>query len=181
MTVYLASEQKFLVPSGSPSASSSRMLRFPQHLPYPTVENYSIKPGEAIIRTDMEAGPARQRRRYTQTPSRISVRWLMNPEQFCVFEAWYKYHAKEGGEWFFITLLGGIGLSSQEARFTQQFEAKLLNGYLWEITSELEIRDRPTLTEDAMKIVMDSDYNLLLKTSDRLHDLVHRVLPIKLN
>ena len=77
---------------------------FPPHLPYPTVENYSIKPGEAIIRTDMEAGPARQRRRYTQTPSKISVRWLMNPDQFCIFEAWYKYHAKEGGEWFYIKI-----------------------------------------------------------------------------
>ena len=74
-----------------------------------------------------------------------------------------------------------MGLSNQEARFTQQFEAKLLNGYLWEITTELEIRDRPTLTEDAMAIVMDSDYNKLLKTCDRLHILVHRTLPINLN
>lgn len=154
---------------------------FPEKLPYPTTEGYAIKPGEAIVRTDMEAGPARQRRRYTQTPTKISVRWLMNPEQFCVFEAWYKYHAKEGGEWFVITLLGGIGLSSQEARFTQQFEAKLLNGYLWEITSELEIRDRPTLTEDAMAIAIDSDYTKLINTCDRLHILVHRTLPIKLN
>ena len=156
-------------------------INFPQYLPYPTVESYSIKPGEAIIRTDMEAGPARQRRRYTQTPTKISVRWLMNPEQFCIFEAWYKYFATEGGVWFVITLLGGIGLSSQEARFTQQFEAKLLNGYLWEITSELEIRDRPTLTEDETLIVIYSDYVKLMKTFDRLHILVQRTLPIKLN
>lgn len=114
---------------------------FPEKLPYPTTEGYAIKPGEAIVRTDMEAGPARQRRRYEQTPSKISVRWVMNREQFSLFEAWYKYYAKEGAEWFVITLLGGLGLLKQEARFTQQFEAKLLNGYLWEITSELEVRD----------------------------------------
>ena len=129
----------------------------------------------------MQELPQAQCTAILKTKTLFSVRWLMNPEQFCVFEAWYKYHAKEGGEWFFITLLGGIGLSSQEARFTQQFEAKLLNGYLWEITSELEIRDRPTLTEDAMSIVADSDYNKLLNTCDRLHILVHRTLPIKLN
>ena len=92
---------------------------FPKKLPYPTVEGYSIRPDEAIIRTDMESGPARQRRRYTQTPSKISVRWIMNPEQFCLFEAWYKYHAKEGAEWFVITLLGGIGLTEQDARLRQ--------------------------------------------------------------
>lgn len=101
---------------------------FPEKLPYPTTEGYAIKPGEAIVRTDMEAGPARQRRRYEQTPSKISVRWVMNREQFSLFEAWYKYYAKEGAEWFVITLLGGLGLLKQEARFTQQFEAKLLNG-----------------------------------------------------
>lgn len=56
-------------------------ITFPKRLPYPTVEGYSIRPDEAIIRTDMEAGPARQRRRYTQTPSKISVKWVMSPEQ----------------------------------------------------------------------------------------------------
>ena len=27
---------------------------FPEKLPYPTTEGYAIKPGEAIVRTDME-------------------------------------------------------------------------------------------------------------------------------
>ena len=44
-------------------------INFPKTLPYPTVQGYAIKPGEAIVRTEMEAGPARQRRRYTQTLS----------------------------------------------------------------------------------------------------------------
>ena len=150
---------------------------FPQHLPYPTTEGYAIKPGEAIVRTDMESGPARQRRCYTQTPSKISVRWVMNREQFSLFEAWYKYHAKEGAEWFYITLLGGLGLLEQEARFTQQFEAKLLNGYLWEITSELEIRDRPTLSEGALNILLDCDYEKLVLAVNRLHEYVHVTCP----
>lgn len=70
------------------------IVKFPKKLPYPTVEGYTIRPGEAIVRTEMEAGPARQRRRYTQTPSKIAVKWIMNPEQFCLFEAWYKYQPK---------------------------------------------------------------------------------------
>lgn len=154
---------------------------FPKILPYPTVDSYSIRPDEAIIRTEMEAGPARQRRRYTQTPSRISVRWIMSPEQFCLFEAWYKYYAKEGAEWFVITLLGGIGLTEQDARFTQQFEASLIAGRLWQITSELEIRDRPTVTEDAMQILLDSDFTKLESTVDKLHIFVHQSCPNKLN
>lgn len=156
-------------------------ITFPKRLPYPMVESYSIRPDEAIIRTDMEAGPARQRRRYTQTPSKIAVKWIMSPEQFCLFEAWYKYYAKEGAEWFVITLLGGIGLTEQEARFTQQFEANITAGRLWQITTELEIRDRPTITEDATLIIMDSDFQKLELSVDRLHILVHKSCPNKLN
>lgn len=156
-------------------------ITFPKRLPYPTVDGYSIRPDEAIIRTDMEAGPARQRRRYTQTPSKIAVKWIMSPEQFCLFEAWYKYYAKEGAEWFVITLLGGIGLTEQEARFTQQFEASIAAGRLWQITTELEIRDRPTIGEDATLIIMDSDFQKLELSVDRLHTLVHKSCPQKLN
>lgn len=153
-------------------------ISFPRYLPYPTIEGYTIKPDEAIVRTEMEAGLARQRRRFTQTPSKITVKWIMNREQFSLFEAWYKYHAKEGA--FLISLLGGLGLLEQEARFIKQFEASLFNGILWEITSELEIRDRPTLSEGALAILLDSDPIKLDKTVERLHQLVNHIIPYKL-
>ena len=125
----------------------------------------------------MEAGPARQRRRFTQVPSRISVRWVLRRDQFALFEAWYRWHAKEGGEWFEIELLGGVGLTIHEARFTRQFDARIRAGRLWEVTSELEIRERPVLTEDALSIALDSDLAALFATIDGLHGYVHATLP----
>ena len=92
---------------------------WPDRLPLPTIESYGIQPGEAILRTEMEAGPARQRRRFTNVPSRITVRWVMRAEQFLLFESWYRWAAAEGGAWFEIDLLGGLGLLPQEARFTR--------------------------------------------------------------
>lgn len=150
---------------------------WPTTLPLPTVQGYGIRPGEAILRTEMETGPARQRKRFTQVPSRLSVRWLMQREQFALFEAWYRWHAKEGGAWFAIDLLGGIGLTAHEARFTRQFDAKLVGRVLWEIVSELEIRERPTLSEDELAIALDSDLAALFGTIDRFHGLVHASLP----
>jgi hypothetical protein len=44
---------------------------------------------------------------------------------------------------------------------------------LWEVTSELEIRERPVLTEDALAIALDSDLSALFATVDRLHGLVN--------
>ncbi len=98
--------------------------RWPARLPLPTLEGYGVQPGEAVLRTEMEAGPARQRRRFTDVPSRIAVRWVLRPDQFALFEAWYRWVAAEGGAWFEMDLLGGLGLLPQEARFTRQFDAR---------------------------------------------------------
>jgi len=150
---------------------------WPERLPLPTIDGYGIRPGEAILRTEMEAGPARQRRRYTQVPSRISVRWIFRREQFALFEAWYRWTAKEGGAWFEIDLLGGLGLLAQEARFTRQFDARIVAGVLWEIRSELEIRERPTLSEDTMAVLLVMDAPDLLAVTDALHGFIHEKLP----
>ncbi|MBI5121345.1 MAG: hypothetical protein HZA67_10090 [Rhodospirillales bacterium] len=152
-------------------------LSWPTTLPLPTVQGYGIRPGEAILRTEMEAGPARQRKRFTNVPTRIAVRWLMKREQFALFEAWYRWQAKEGGEWFEIPLLGGLGLVTHEARFTRQFDAKLMGGVLWEISSELEIRERPTLSQDELALALESDLGLLIRDVSTFHSLLHAHLP----
>lgn len=157
------------------------MIAWPDTLPLPTVEGYGIQPGDAILRTEMEAGPARQRRRFTQVPSRVSVRWIMRRDQFALFEAWYRWQAKEGGAWFEIELLGGLGLLTQEARFTRQFQAQLLGGTLWEIRSELEIRERPVLDEGLLNLLLSEDAQGIITVSNSLYVLVHQTLPQRLN
>lgn len=156
------------------------MIAWPETLPLPTVEGYGIQPGDAILRTEMEAGPARKRRRFTQVPSRVSVRWIMRRDQFALFEAWYRWQAKEGGAWFEIELLGGLGLLTQEARFTRQFQAQLLGGTLWEIRSELEIRERPVLDEGLLNLLLSEDAQGIITASNSLYVLVHQTLPQRL-
>jgi len=156
------------------------MIAWPETLPLPTVEGYGIQPGDAILRTEMEAGPARQRRRFTQVPSRVSVRWIMRRDQFALLEAWYRWQAKEGGAWFEIELMGGLGLLTQEARFTRQFQAQLLGGTLWEIRSELEIRERPVLDEGLLNLLLSEDAQGIITVSSSLYVLVHQTLPQRL-
>ncbi len=157
-------------------------ITWPSTLPLPTVQGYGVQPGEAILRTEMEAGLARQRRRFTDVPTKVSVRWIMRRDQYAIFEGWYRWHAREGASWFAITLLGGLGLLEQEARFTRQFSSRLLaGGTLWEITSELEIRERPVLDEGALNLVLTEDINGLLAASNQFHILVNQTLPHLLN
>ncbi len=39
------------------------LITWPATLPLPTIDGYGVHPGEAVLRTEMEAGSARQRRR----------------------------------------------------------------------------------------------------------------------
>lgn len=148
-------------------------VSWPMHLPLPTIEGYVVSPQDAILRTDMDTGPARQRRRFRQTPSRVSVHWVFDEFQFATFEAWYKYKADEGGQWFVIDLRGGLGLLPHEARFTRQFEARLIHASLWDVTSELEIRDRPTLSSDALDLVLNIGAQNVVSLSEQMHTFVH--------
>ena len=156
-------------------------ITWPSTLPLPTVQGYGVQPGEAILRTEMEAGLARQRRRFTDVPTKVSVRWIMRRDQYAIFEGWYRWHAREGASWFAITLLGGLGLLEQEARFTRQFSSRLLaGGTLWEITSELEIRERPVLDEGLLNLLLSEDAQGIITAGDGLHILVHQTLPLRL-
>lgn len=156
-------------------------ITWPSTLPLPTVQGYGVQPGEAILRTEMEAGLARQRRRFTDVPTKVSVRWIMRRDQYAIFEGWYRWHAREGASWFAITLLGGLGLLEQEARFTRQFSSRLLaGGTLWEITSELEIRERPVLDEGLLNLLLGEDAQGIITAGENLHILVHQTLPLRL-
>jgi len=61
-------------------------ITWPDTLPLPTVQGYNIQPGDTILRTEMEAGLARQRRRFTNAPTKVSVRWIMRRDQYAIFE-----------------------------------------------------------------------------------------------
>ncbi len=157
-------------------------ITWPSTLPLPTVEGYNVQPGDALIRTEMDSGLARHRRRFTDVPTTISVRWIMRRDQYAIFEGWYRWHAKEGANFFTINLLGGLGLLDQEARFTRQFSSQLLaGGTLWQVQSELEIRQRPVLDEGATSIVLSEDIRGLTNAINGLNVLVHIHLPPLLN
>lgn len=161
-------------------------VAWPDTLPLPTFEGYGIEPQDSILRTEMESGPARQRRRYTQTPTRIPARWRFTAWEFALFESWFKYKAKEGGEYFSINLLGGLGMVSHEARFvgrgSSPYRAQPMrggpgDGARWIVTSALEIRERPTLSEEALEVALVEDIPGLISAIDSMDVLVNTTLP----
>lgn len=63
---------------------------WPPELPGPLLEGYALDPVEACVRTDLEAGPARVRRRTRARADQVQVRWLFTAEQFEAFRVWHE-------------------------------------------------------------------------------------------
>ena len=119
------------------------MASWPTSLPSPTVEGYGIQPQAAFIRTDMDQGPARQRRRFTTAPTHCPVRWLLTEAQLATLESWFDGSISAGSAWFTVKLRNGQGQQAVDARFIEPWKASLLSGRNYEVTAMLEVRNRP--------------------------------------
>lgn len=130
------------------------MTSFPSQLPPPTVQGYQVSPVDQVIRTDMEIGAPRVRRRTRSRLDRLTVRWVLTDAQMLVFRAWAEsdLHAAAGAAWWWATLaFGDGGLRNREVRFVGPWRATPVGGgAYWEVTAELEARGGE-LTADQVK------------------------------
>lgn len=119
------------------------MATWPTTLPAPTVDGYGITPQASFARTDMDQGPARQRRRFTTAPTHYSVQWVLTEPQLGTLESWCRDQAADGAAWFSISLRNGQGLQVVEARFIEPWKASKLGGMHYQVSATLEVRNRP--------------------------------------
>ena len=83
----------------------STSINYPHDaLPVPLQEGYGLRPISPIARTQMTSGRARQRRRYTSTPTVATVDWLLTDSEAQAFEAWYRDAITDGAAWFNMNL-----------------------------------------------------------------------------
>lgn len=120
------------------------MASWPTTLPAINLAGYTLSPVDQSIRTDMESGAARARRRTAARNDKISPTWLMTDAQFAIFRAWFEdasTGAAGGANWFTIsTAIGTGGVVSVDARFIGPFKSSALGALLWSVSGELELR-----------------------------------------
>lgn len=119
-------------------------INFPTTLPNVKMTDYGFKPGNQNVRTDMETGLARVRRRFLSAPTEMSVSWELTLEELGIFEKFYDTDTFGGSAWFNISLVNGVGETTYLARFKEPYDAKAsAREYMWSVSATLEVLARP--------------------------------------
>lgn len=119
---------------------------FPSTLPSVMMSEYGFKPGNAVARTEMDTGLARQRRRFVSVPTEYSVKWKFTRAQFAIFEKFFEEDIFHGAGWFTIQLVNGVGETTYTARFIEPYSVTTIaKEFMWEVTATIEAVGRPLL------------------------------------
>lgn len=116
-------------------------------------DGYSLKPVSPLLRTDLESGRARQRRKYTSTPMVASFNFLFTETQYMLFDGFFKHILTDGVSWFNMPLKVSIGYANYVCRFTDIYsEATVTQGRYWNVSAELEIWERPVIGKSWVEV-----------------------------
>lgn len=117
------------------------MATWPATLPAPLVAGYGVRPNDQTIRTDMESGSPRVRRRTAARLDEYPLSVNLSDAQMAIFRAWWDDDASGGAAWFTISLwTGDGGADSVEARFKGPWQANMVGNHGWLVSGTVEVR-----------------------------------------
>lgn len=153
---------------------------FPMTLPQPRASGYSIAPKAPYISTDMDSGRSRNRRRFTTTPSNVTVTWWFTLTQFATFEGFFEYDLNGGAKPFQVDLVNGMGITPVVAKFVNDppYQAPLGDNRVWfYVTATLLVKKLPVIARDSYDVMAQFEPTDIDLMGDALHTLAHVTLP----
>jgi hypothetical protein len=119
---------------------------YPSQLPPPLQDDYGLNTTDPKLSTTLVTGRLRERRRYTNVPTLVNVRWNMDGEQASFFETWFSTVLVEGTLWFEAPLKTPLGFEPYLCKIRGMYSGpKLVQVDRWELTATLELRNRPLI------------------------------------
>lgn len=123
------------------------MIQYPTGLPAMLLDGHSLQTVDPQLRSEMESGRVRVRRKFTATPTFVQGSILATTDsQAQLFEAWWEEILVSGTKYFEMRVKTPLGHQSQVVRFAGIYQGPVLvpPGY-WRFTFTLELRKRPIL------------------------------------
>lgn len=147
------------------------MPTYPTQLPAPLVSGYALQPQDVGIRTAMDSGIARTRKRFSARPiTTVTVNWLMSQNQLAIFDAWMLAYASD---WFSINLAGSLGIQTVQARLVGAWTSVPASGRaMWSVSATLEVRAFDALIAEQLEAVLAFGADDLLEAFPVLHSWV---------
>ena len=113
------------------------MADWPSTLPQIPLENgFSESPPDTTIRTKMDAGPAKIRRRFTANVRPISLSFILRKAQIATLDTFYTTTTLSGSAPF--SWLSPRTSSPESFRFTAPPEYVKISGDFWAVSLKLE-------------------------------------------
>lgn len=112
-------------------------------IPLPRLSPHEESLESSVVRTEMESGRARQRRRFEVPVHLHSAQWKLNEKQMAAFEAFVRHGIAGGSLWFLIELRLADGLKEYKARLVDGDYSVSREDRWATVSATLEIDDQP--------------------------------------
>lgn len=123
------------------------MIQYPEGLPAMLLDGHSLQTVDPQLRSELDSGRARVRRKFTATPTYVQGAILARTDsQAQLFEAWWEQVLVSGTKYFEMPVKTPLGNQMQTVRFDGIYQGPVLvpPGY-WRYTFTLELRKRPII------------------------------------
>lgn len=125
------------------------MAEYPSQLPAALQVGYRVQTVSPLIRTPLDSGRARQRRRFTSVPQMVTLEWILRNGEAQLFEAWFKFTITDGSDWFDMPVKTANGCQIEQVRFTDIYSGpSMISSQLLRYSAEVEIFERRTIDEE---------------------------------
>lgn len=119
-------------------------------LPNPSTD-FANKAETSVIRTKFDSGRVRQRRRFLSGLRTMQVSWLLNEQEYAIFQAVYLYKLSSGADYFTMSLDLGNGFTDYTVRFIGEgWSAGYKEVSNWRCSGTMEVNNISPLTEDEL-------------------------------
>jgi hypothetical protein len=129
--------------------AESTLIKYPSNLPSPSLDTHSLKQQSNLLRTKMDSGHARVRRRFKSVPTIMTASWRCKAEEAAFFEGFITHALGGGVSPFLMNVLTPLGVIEHEVRFiTSPLEDyQPISPVWWEYKAKIEIKQREIISE----------------------------------
>lgn len=127
----------------------STLISYPENLPQPQLKALTFKQQSNLLRTIMDSGRARVRRRFQSVPTSMTATWRCKNSDAAAFEGFITHALHDGSAWFTMSIITPLGMAEHEVRFiTSPLEDyKPLSAIWWQYKAQIEIKRRQVISE----------------------------------